>query len=503
MFRGSAERTGQPGARATASASTHHQLQHHSTAARIAKQYGQDLYRFCHMGKEHSVYAHALYTCLTSFMPDFRGLLDNAPVFDTPKHMRKLGLDGLVPGLLAQDFTQPDHFMKSFTWHSNMGPVLSDGIGINVWSLLLMASLIGSSNLHPKCASDFARNVLGLILRNAPRAATPGNKIPVRSFNTQTGKGEYLIIFNRDHNSRRPDHFVRPNMDSVFALTGEYTYCRGKGQFLPEDVLHCSHLMTLAARLHCGPHEVPARHLHGFYQLIPGQAYPLFRSKGSDLRFAGGVVEETDVEGSILVSPGKVTIRYIQNGPNLIECDVFSWPQRLNDLGLVILPVILRLGAAVWNNQERTVLGCLVPPHLHGGGVAGNFDPVGLRYASLFDAVSGPSMLGMVEVMNKLIPIGTAVWIKPSAPTCVALRPRFPFGAWPDAQLAVTAVRGRLSVPPSVAAGHVGKLYVTIVQCTQFNLLGNVPPVTVEVDPWELMPEGTRGFEEIRHVMVA
>jgi len=81
-----------------------------------------------------------------------------------------------------------------------------------------MASLIGSANLHPKCASDFSRSIIARILRNAPRAATPGNKLPIRSFNTQTGKPEMLIITPE----ARPNHFVRPNMDDVFVMSGAF-----------------------------------------------------------------------------------------------------------------------------------------------------------------------------------------------------------------------------------------------------------------------------------------
>jgi len=90
-------------------------------AARIARQYGQDLFRFCHMGKETSVYTHALYTCITAFIPDFRGLLDNAPVFHTAKHIRKLELDAMAPGLLTQDQDRVDNFMKALSLSFGLG----------------------------------------------------------------------------------------------------------------------------------------------------------------------------------------------------------------------------------------------------------------------------------------------------------------------------------------------------------------------------------------------
>jgi len=487
---------------------------HAMVAARIARQYGQDLYRFCHMGKETSVYSHALYTCLTVFVPDFRGLLDNAPVFHTAKHIRKLGLEALVPGLLTQDQDRADNFMKvliiaaaisisslpiilhlkkqAFVWRSSMGPVLSEGIGINAWSLLVMASLIGSSNLHPKCASDFARSILTRILRHAPRAATPGNKLPIRSFNTQSGKAEMLIISSES----RPDHFVRPNMDDVFATTGEFTYCRGKGQFLPEDVLHCPHLMALAGRLVCSPHEVPARHLQGYYQLIPNQAYPVYRAADSDAR------HPTPTEGSIRVGGGKVTIRLDNDGngaPFVEHCDFFSWEQRLADLGLVVLPLVARLGAAVWTSSARSALACLVPSGRDGDEEC-NFDAERVQYLALHAEGVPPTPIGIVETLELLVPIGTPVCIVPDSAAWVALQPKFPPGIAPD-RLAQTGVRARLTVPPS-ARGHAAKkLYLTVPQRARFLGEAAPPPITIEVDPWEVVPSGGGAFDEIRELV--
>lgn len=390
-----------------------------------------------------------------------------------------------------------------------MGPVLSEGLGVNIWSLLVMASLIGSANLHPKCASDFSRSIIARILRNAPRAATPGNKLPIRSFNTQTGKPEMLIITPE----ARPNHFVRPNMDDVFVMSGaffvfthfisfqnrthtqiagEFTYCRGKGQFLPEDVLHCPHLMALATRLVCAPHEIPARHLMGFYQLIPNQPYPVFRGANTDPR------HPVPLEGSLRVGGGRATFRLGVGGAEE-HCDLFSWEQHLSDLGLVVLPLVARLGAAVWTSPARTAFGCLVPPD----GSTCNFDPVGIQYLSRHTDPDTPQTKhGVLDAMALLVPIGTLVCIAPHSDAWIALQPKFPPGIAPD-RLARTGVRARLTVPPSTRGGRIGKLYLAVPQRARFLGEAAPPPITVEVDPWEIVPNSARPapLDEIRELI--
>ena len=160
---------------------------HMAVAARFSLFYGHDLFHYCNMGKEDSVYGNSLLYCMTSFVPDFRALLDDAPVFDTAKHFRKMGLGGHCPCLMQnRPADKADKFMKSFTFHgSSPNTTMSEAVGVNMWSLLLMGALIGNTNIHPKCSSDFSRNILSLILSKSPPAATPGDKIPIRSINTQ------------------------------------------------------------------------------------------------------------------------------------------------------------------------------------------------------------------------------------------------------------------------------------------------------------------------------
>lgn len=170
---------------------------HMAVAARISLCYGHDLFHYCNMGKEDSIYGNSLLYCMTSFIPDFRALLDDAPVFDTAKHLTKLGLAGYSPCLMqTRASAKADKFMKAFTFRGSMAnTTLSEAIGVNMWSLLLMGALIGNTNIHPKCSSDFSRNILGLILSKAPPAATPGDKIPIRSINTQVLNIIFYIFY--------------------------------------------------------------------------------------------------------------------------------------------------------------------------------------------------------------------------------------------------------------------------------------------------------------------
>jgi hypothetical protein len=72
--------------------------------------------------------------------------------------------------------------------------VRSQGIGFNIWSLLLMNSLFKGSdpfNAHPSVSHVFSNNLMSLILANAPPGATPGDTVPLRYTSTHTHTQAY------------------------------------------------------------------------------------------------------------------------------------------------------------------------------------------------------------------------------------------------------------------------------------------------------------------------
>lgn len=130
-------------------------------------------------------------------------------------------------------------------------------VGVHAFALLLCVSMAGAATLHPKISSNVARTILREILRHAPPCATPGNNALVRSFNLHTTLAERVIVPKQ----ARPQHFPRPVDDWNFANTGQFTFCRAIGRFLPEDAMHCGGLFHMAELYGCDVLELPGREI--------------------------------------------------------------------------------------------------------------------------------------------------------------------------------------------------------------------------------------------------
>ena len=168
---------------------------HNAVGRRVKELWGRPLCDTCHMGPEACIYSNAIHDLMFHFMPDFRQLISGR-IFDTQKHLRKLGFD--LPGIQdwPRDAERPPVFARSFTFingHNGQEPS-GMGIGVHWVSLLLCVALADGATLHPKISSNFSRNVLRKILQHAPVCATPGNNIPVRSFNLHTTITERIIV---------------------------------------------------------------------------------------------------------------------------------------------------------------------------------------------------------------------------------------------------------------------------------------------------------------------
>jgi len=235
------------------------------------------------MGPEQSVYSNAIVDLMTQWLPDCRQLL-SAHIFDSKRHLRKLGLDAHLPGVsdwpVGAD--RPPQFARSFMLYPQNNQVRARVflvlcvsltgpfgwqdpsamcVGVHAFSLLLCVSLADGPTLHPKISSNVARTLLREICRHAPPCATPGNNILVRSFNLHTTMAERVILPKND----RPQHFPRPVDDWNFASSGRFTFARAIGRFVPEDAMHCGALFRYADLYGCDILELPAREI----QAIP------------------------------------------------------------------------------------------------------------------------------------------------------------------------------------------------------------------------------------------
>ena len=252
---------------------------HHLIGKRIKDLWGRVLFETCHMGPEQCVYSNAIVDLMVHWLPDCRQLLGEH-IFDSRRHLRKLGLEMQLPGV--QDWPpeseRPPPFARSFTIFApgsqvRVGVLLvvvragltrvvgqepaAMCVGVHAFSLLLCVSLAGAPTLHPKISSNVARALLREILRHAPACATPGNSALVRSFNLHTTLAERVIVPKQ----ARPLHYPRPVDDWNFANTGQFTFCRALGRFLPEDAMHCGGLFHMAELYGCDLLELPGKEI--------------------------------------------------------------------------------------------------------------------------------------------------------------------------------------------------------------------------------------------------
>ena len=475
---------------------------HVLVAARMSRFYGKDLYHFCHMGKEESVYAHALNSCMTHFRPDFRLLFDNCPIYDSGLHIRKLGLGYTFPGLVQQGqegeaISECDPYVKAFAWRGAMGAQpLAEGLGVNIWGLLTMASLLESSDLHPKGSSDFARNVLGQILQHAPVSATPGNMVPIRSFNVHSGKPQYLVI---PPLATRPEHFLRPVQDENFASSGELTYCREKHGLLPEDMMHCANLIGTASFLKCDYLNVAPAILKGCYQLMPKRRYPIVKMSSD-----GGSGDNGDtLRGDIYIENARARIRWLRDHAGSeedcdfesVETDCSGWESALREHSLIVLPMVCRPCAAVWVEEVGGKVGLIVPAIDAPAGSSNcvNFDYDGWRYKVLHEE-GGYLFRNPVKVLKDLVSVGTVLWLAPLSPAWMSLQVNMPGQIHPD-ERASYAIRVRVATP-ALTDPNKEKVYVSYLLRSKKGV-GATTSKTIEVDPWELIPKESGGFNVV------
>ena len=463
--------------------------------------FGPELRKYCHFGKEACIIT-LLVKELCSMTVDLRPLLGGLEVYHTAKHIRKLGLQRVVPGLERSTHTSPDTFLKPFSWKGSPGsPPQSDGMGVNMWALLLMGSLIGNDELHTKNSSKVATSLLTLMLGMAPAASTPGKRIPVRSFNQRSGTPETVIVSA----TGQPEHFLRPINDDKFAMQGEFSYCPQDEGRMPEDYLGCAHVQAMAKFIKCKYTEVPPQHLRGFYQLMQKRHYALSRKAHPK----PGV---KDARGNLYIDHSGAVITWVdsEGRTGTHRTSMTEWEPYLQTQGFLVMPMVWRRGAAVEVDSPAHGVGCLVMQPVHlllehiqiglaSTPYTGNYDPVnhGYHVQTTHDT---PLLMGFESTLERLIEPGRVMWLRPGSQTWKKLQPHFPGGR--RAEDDTRMVRVRLNVPHEQQPAD-GKLCVTILErrahasqvqdCSYRHML---------VDPWELTLEREEGVGEIKELLV-
>ena len=412
----------------------------------ISNAFGAELVQFCHFGKEPSI-IHLLMKSLTAMEIDLRPLMLGSPVYNTKKHIGKLGLQRMIPGLFHSTQEKPDKFLKGFTWKSAGSAVMSEGMGVNMWSILMMAALMGSDEIHCKASSRVATSILTLILNLSPSAATPGNMIPVRSFNERTRRPECVMISSKN----RPEHFIRPVEDDNLAMNGTFTYCQADRGTIPEDYLGCAHIWEMSKFLKCKYYEVPPKNAHGNYQLLQKRYYHIYRHNAEEGSRAA--------HGILLIDKDGVHMEWTVDGSDAVEQAVFgffNWHEGLRELGFLVMPHVWRSGAAV-SLDHGDIVGCLVAQGTRQEYVKNGIDPDTVQFISNYDHFNKSyhalvddgvlASISVIQMLDTLLPPGTLVWVKHNTLTWESLKDFFPYTTMPDDEANERMVQARLNIP--------------------------------------------------------
>ncbi len=437
----------------------------------IFQVFGGELVRFCHFGTELNIIERLLEK-LQGMKVDLRPIFGGAPIYNSKKHIEKLGLQRELPGLCVSQMDKPDVFMKLGVWKTSGGAVGSEGASVNMWALLTAASLVGCNHIHCKSSSRFAQSVLGLILRNAPAAATPGNVIPVRSFHEVSKEVESVLV----RADSRPDNFLRHIDDSNFAINGVFSCCKAVEGKMPEDYLGCAYVRELSEFLKCKYHEVPPKHVHGHYQLMPERYYSIFN-------------KEEDIWGSLMINDDGVHVDIDTREAWVWDFD--EWEEELRNANYLVMPMIWRSGAVI--SLDDGDVGCLVPDgtrnsmhdegcQIQEGDYISNYD----HFQFCYHALSKDGVLNAYNVLDtfeRLVVPGTFLWIKPGTDSWEKMKSQFPPMSDPNCE-DQRVVRVRLNVPLK-SNPVLGKVCVTVMRKAESSSLDFTFGHS-EIDPWDL-----------------
>ena len=181
--------------------------------------------------------------------------------------------------------------------------------------------------------------------------------------------------------------------------------------------------------------------------------------------------------------------------------DFDEWQDGLRRRGLLVTPMIWRQGACVENKTAsgRRELACIVPPPTTEGGLPPetNFSPSDCSYSILSRQGVPARKLHFFKALNRLVPVGTEVFVLLRAPGVQAL----------GLQLTRTDrnrefLSGRLNVP-TVKTPEPGKIYVT---CMQKPILArsdasDVSCTTLVLDPWEAVLDVPEDASPVKYLI--
>jgi hypothetical protein len=318
--------------------------------------------------------------------------------------------------------------------------------------------------MHPQLISDLSRTLTRLVLAQSPAGVTPGRFVEVSSFNCYDCSLEPIDM---GMDIDRPEHFLRAQNEQL-AIDGILPDCPNFQNFAAEDILAVGPLCGWAQCIGCPVWKVPAI-ADVTYYLRTDVLYIVYNQTTGEI---GGVeIQRT----------GHITMECEDVIRNL---ELTTWQTELIEHGFIVLPLITRPCACV-SIGDGGRLGCLVPPDEHGSLNVSRIDRC-YRVKTHVDTVQ---VMPPLEVMEKLLPIGTLCYLKMETQSAAPLIRRLNAPLSTDRRL-TSALRVRLSSPNVKHPVH-GRLYVVFVVRKGVVATGE----TIVVHPWELTTDKGRRVE--------
>ncbi len=466
-----------------------------TVANQIKDLYGTQLFQNCHMGPEACIINNALHHLMHNFDMSARTMCSER-VYRSRDHIEKLGLLGQLPGMANTDDDAPVPYVRRVLFTAREGhaeEVRSGGLGVNMWGLLVMVSLIGNRDITVHVSDDVSRHLLQNVLSLSPAGCTPGNQLSLRSFNSFV-KNEELIV------QPRPTlhHFMRPESDT-FASTGVLLLSPAveDSAFLPEDLLHAPFLPEMWRRYKCAWDELPALAVRASYSLMPNVQYTWHRPETGD----HGLIMAHTVDCMMMIEYFALEPSGDRSSPFNTERVLFDrWERDVRERGIILTPVIWRAGACVLIQLTPTTkaVGVLIRPE----GCGTQLHTSSCSYVALVQrppdedqsqhASQPPSQpllqptvhLPLVKAISSLIPVGELLYLNHA---CMDK---------PEYKKVGKLLKVRLNVPNTLEP-EPGRVYVTChfsERAFGRSDVSSLPCVTMTVDPWDLtLPSEYKG----------
>lgn len=437
---------------------------HTAVADLLTNSFGSPLKKYCHFGPEVSILKNLLRT-ISNMEVDLRALFASSPIYDTKKHITKLHMQSEVPGLATSDHNKPGKYLCDFEWKEPGNGIKSQGVGVNMWALLSLVSLLGNKDIHCKARGRASQAILKLILKMSPAACTPGGMFPVRSFHERSVEPELVCVSMEN----RCDHFLRPIDDDNFAFNGVFSYCGLVNGKMPEDLLGCAGVQAMADFFQCDYVEVPPSEVYCQYNLQWKRYHHVYRL-------------EDDTHGNIIIEENHVVFN--MDGEEGCTWDIDNWEQELKRNKFLVLPMIWRSGALILLPDQNTV-GCLVPDKTCNK--LSNYDHELMCYHALVDE-NEYVKVPVLDVLKTLITPGTILWIRSETQLWEDLRQLLPPppGGLTEEEADSRWIKARLNVP-IVVDPRPGDVYLTVLQRSKHSV--HVRDMTyrhIVASPWEL-----------------